>query len=57
MPLPWEFWKSRDARTAWDMAFPGQKHAPRPHRALADCHATLADLTAALRRLNALESI
>jgi hypothetical protein len=41
-PLPWRFSISRDARTLWDLAFPGKKHPPRPHRALADCEETLA---------------
>ena len=39
--LPWDYWKTRDARTLWDIAFPGQKAPPRPHTALADCRATL----------------
>ena len=51
-PLPWEYWRTRDARTAWDLAFPGVKHAPRPHRAIEDCRATLTDLSASLRTLN-----
>ena len=50
-PLPWEFWKTRDSRTIWDIAFPGVKHAPRPHTALADCRATLTDLQKSLSSL------
>jgi hypothetical protein len=49
--LPWKFWTTRDARTAWDIAFPGVKHAKRPHHALPDCEATLADLAKALTEL------
>ncbi len=56
-PLPWRFSKSRDARTTYDLAFPGQSHPKRPHRALEDCQATLADLIQSLTKLNALESI
>lgn len=52
MPLPWEFWKTRDCRTAYDLAFPGKKHPSRPHKALEDCHATLADLKLSLEKLN-----
>ena len=49
--FPWDFWRTRDTRTVWDLAFPGRKHAPRPHTALADCHATLQDLRDALNRI------
>ncbi len=49
--LPWDFWRTRDTRTTWDTAFPGQKHAPRPHHALPDCHATLTDLKQSLHNL------
>jgi len=49
--LPWAHWRTRDTRTVWDLAFPGRKHAPRPHTALADCHATLQDLRDALNRI------
>lgn len=56
-PLPWHFTASRDARTAWDMAFPTQRHPKRPHKALEDCQATLADLTKALTHLNILDTI
>lgn len=50
--LPWDFWRTRDTRTLWDIAFPGIKHDPRPHHALADCRATLADLQKSLQHLN-----
>jgi hypothetical protein len=56
-PLPWHFSKSRDARTAYDIAFPGKKHPPRPHKALQDCQETLIDLAEALSKLNARASI
>lgn len=56
-PLPWRFSKSRDARTTYDLAFPDQRPAKRPHRAIMDCEATLADLITALTKLNALASI
>lgn len=56
-PLPWKYSVSRDARTIYAAAFPGEKHAKRPHKALEDCQATLTDLVAALTKLNALGSI
>jgi hypothetical protein len=56
-PLPWRFSKSRDARTAYDMAFPDQPHPKRPHRALEDCKETLADLISALKEINRLHAI
>jgi hypothetical protein len=54
--LPWEYWRTRDARTVWDLAFPGVKHESRPHRALDDCRATLNDLNRALTQLKAIAS-
>lgn len=57
MPMPWNFSISRDARTIYDAAFPGKRHAKRPHKALEDCQATLADLGAALRELQSLDAI
>ena len=51
-PLPWEFWRTRDTRTLWDLAMPGVKHSSRPHHALPDCRATLADMHAAFSTLN-----
>ena len=50
--LPWDYWRIRDSRTAWNLAFPGVKHSPRPHTALADCKATLHDLAQSLIALN-----
>jgi hypothetical protein len=49
--LPWKFWKTKDARTTWDNAFPGVKHPKRPHLALEDCRHTLMDLKAAFEAL------
>ena len=49
--LPWDFWRTRCSRTAWNLAFPGVKHSQRPHSALGDCKATLADLQASILRL------
>jgi len=49
--LPWRFSRTRDARTVWAIAFPGVKHAPRPHTATEACRATLADLSKALTHL------
>lgn len=48
---PWAYWQPADARTVWKLAFPGVKHAPRPHRALDDCLAGVEDLCAALAKL------
>ena len=56
-PLPWKYSKSRDARTAWDLAFSGQPHPKRPHKALEDCQQTIADLISALTELNRLHAI
>jgi hypothetical protein len=52
LPLPWKFSRSRDARTTWNNAFPDKSHDTRPHRGLADCQATLADIAAAFRHCN-----
>ena len=49
---PWAYYIPRCARTVWQVAFPGVKHAPRPHNALDDCKAAVADLCAALAKLN-----
>ena len=50
--LPWDYWRIRDSRTVWNLAFPGVKHAPRPHSALGDCRATLQDLAKSLIALD-----
>jgi hypothetical protein len=49
--LPWEFWKTRCARTVWDVAFPGVKHGKRPHRAMEDVKASIGDLINALAKV------
>lgn len=51
-PLPWKFSKTMDSRTLWSLAFPGIRHAKRPHHAIEDCRATLADMLQALTALN-----
>lgn len=56
-PLPWDYGISRDARTTWDLAFPDVRHPKRPHNALDDCLATLADLKAAITKLDAFDSV
>lgn len=49
--LPWDYWRTRDSRTTWDIAFPGVKHPKRPHSALGDCRATLDCLLQSLHLL------
>lgn len=56
LPLPWDYWRTADSRTTWNLAFPGTKHPKRPHSALGDCHATLRDLHASLTILNRLHA-
>lgn len=48
---PWKYWQGRDARTIWQVAFPGKKAPKRPHNAALDVRAQVADLHAALSRL------
>lgn len=50
-PFPWHYKQSRDARTVWELAFPGKEHDHRPHRAADDVRAQIADLTAAMANL------
>lgn len=50
--LPWDYWRTADSRTVWNLAFPGIKHDPRPHHAVPDCRATLNDLARSLIQLN-----
>ena len=52
--LPWDYWRTADTRTTWNLAFPGIKHDPRPHHALPDCLATLKDLQSCLLKLQCL---
>lgn len=54
--LPWKYSITRDTRTTFDLAYPGERHAPRPHTALADCRHTLADLARSLVTLNRTEA-
>jgi oligoribonuclease (3'-5' exoribonuclease) len=49
--LPWQYWETRDARTVWALAFPGQKHPKRTHQALPDVLASIHDLTRAYNHL------
>jgi len=51
-PLPWSYWQTRDARTVWKLAFGDKRHATRPHKALEDVRASIADLHAARLELN-----
>lgn len=48
---PWMYWQPSCARTVWKLAFPGVKHGKRPHHALDDCKAGVADLCAAIAKL------
>ena len=49
--LPWKYWQTRDARTVWELAFPGRKRAKRPHLAVEDATATFHDTLEALTAL------
>lgn len=49
--LPWDFYHGRDARTIWDLAFPGVKHPPRKHTAREDVGDQIRDLNAAVAKL------
>lgn len=48
--VPWEYYQECCARSIWRAAFPGLKHDPRPHRALDDALAAVADLVRACQR-------
>lgn len=50
-PLPWDYYRSADARTAWALAYPGIKHPHRMHDALSDVRAQIRDLTQARNHL------
>ncbi|MCW1887674.1 3'-5' exoribonuclease [Luteolibacter flavescens] len=52
-PEPWRYYQVRDARTVWKVAFGDQRRATRPHEALADTKAAIADLFTALSSLRA----
>lgn len=49
---PWKYWQGRCARTVWNVAYPGQKPAKRPHNAALDVRAQIKDLTNALQYLH-----
>lgn len=51
MELPWKFSRGADARTVWNLAFPGKKHAPRKHRAKDDVIDQIIDLRTAVGQL------
>jgi hypothetical protein len=46
--LPWAYQKSRDARTAWNLVFPGMRPTHKPHTALEDVRIQVRDLCKAL---------
>jgi hypothetical protein len=50
-PMPWMYYEGRCARTAWYLAFPGQKPPKRPHIASLDVTAQVADLCQALNSI------
>lgn len=56
MPMPWRYWQGQCARTVWNVAFPGVKHSPRPHRADLDVRMQVQDLAAALAALKGKEA-
>jgi hypothetical protein len=51
MELPWKFYQGADARTVWDLVFPGKKHAARKHRAKDDVIDQIIDLRTAVSQL------
>lgn len=52
LDMPFTPWITKCARDTWDNAFPGVKHAKRPHRAVEDCLASISDLRAAAEKLD-----
>jgi len=48
LAMPWHYAQQECARTVWRRAFGDRRHAPRPHHALEDCRAGVADLREAL---------
>jgi hypothetical protein len=51
--LPWEYYQAECARTVWRRAFgPDVRHGDRPHQALEDCRAAVADLVKAMNKLS-----
>lgn len=53
IPPPWHYWQCQCARTVWNLACPGEKHSPRPHRAVQDAVAAARDLMLAMERRSA----
>ena len=53
--MPWPYYEELCARTVWKLAFPDERHQPRPHKALEDCHAAIRDLVKANRALRGKE--
>jgi hypothetical protein len=51
MDFPWKYSRSADARTVWNIAFPGKPHAPRKHRAKDDVIDQIIDLRTAVSQL------
>lgn len=49
--LPWEYHQALCARTVWKLIHGDLRHADRPHRALEDCRAAIADLCRAYSQL------
>lgn len=50
-PLPWKYHHGNDARTVWNLAFPGKHRPARDHNALADVRDQIRDLTQARNHL------
>jgi exodeoxyribonuclease VIII len=51
IPCRWKYWQQLCARTVWQCAFGDARHAPRPHNALEDARAAVADLQTAWKEL------
>lgn len=52
LPFPFPYWTTRDARTVWDVAFPGVIHErDEDHNALEDCRVQIYQLQKALVHL------
>jgi hypothetical protein len=54
MPLPWQYYKIRDARTVYSLC-PGLEKPPASHHALEDCRRQIDMLQSAFRQLNITE--
>lgn len=52
VPVPWDYWQMCCARTVWRLAFGDERRPSRPHNALDDALAAVADLQAAARKLS-----